>query len=252
MRRHLWWGLVGVAIVALSVPLAGGALAFAAPAAPAVQSIAPVASVEPPPPSSKTSPITQATTVAAPTSIPGRVTGGFDRRTSFSPTSSGCGGTITGTTGSAPSAISPKGVHGTTTLDLSSFALAYNQKRVAQCLKPVPMGNFHYDSCMETRLFWMAEDPSTNPASAWGHIGTKRSDGVPSVGCDGNLAGGMNNSGSTVALKWWDSSPHRTALYKPTYSGSTANVCIYFAMTHGGVPNEPTAFTRAAARWATC
>jgi hypothetical protein len=29
-------------------------------------------------------------------------------------------------------------------------------------------------------------------------------------------------------------------------------VCIYFAMTHGGVPNEPYSFTRAAARWGGC
>jgi len=105
---------------------------------------------------------------------------------------------------------------------------------------------------MEDRLFWMAEDPSTDPASAWGHVGSVRSDGVPSVGCDGNLAGGSNNTGTTVAQKWWDSSSHRTSLYKPSYTGSTAGVCILFAMTHGGVPNEPYSFTRAAARWVSC
>jgi hypothetical protein len=105
---------------------------------------------------------------------------------------------------------------------------------------------------MEQRLFWMAEDPSTDPMSAWGHIGSVRSDGLPSVGCDGNLAGGSGNTGATVAQKWWDSTSHRTSLYKPTYTGSTANVCILFAMTHGGVPNEPLAFSRAAARWTTC
>lgn len=52
-----------------------------------------------------------------------------------------------------------------------------------------------------------------------------RSDGVPTDGCDGNLAGG---------------------------SGNTGGVCILFAMTHGGVPNEPYEFSRAAARWITC
>ncbi|WP_297599964.1 hypothetical protein [Microcella sp.] len=105
---------------------------------------------------------------------------------------------------------------------------------------------------MEDRLFWMAEDPSEDPMSAWGHIGSQRSDGVPSVGCDGNLAGGSNNTGVTVAQKWWDSSGHRTSLYKPTFTGSTSGVCILFAMTHGGIPNEPYSFTRAAARWTTC
>jgi hypothetical protein len=105
---------------------------------------------------------------------------------------------------------------------------------------------------METRLFWMAEDPSTDPSSAWGHIGTVRSDGVPSVGCDGNLAGGLNNTGATVATKWWNSTAHRTSLYKPSNHNSTANVCIHFAMTHGGVPNEPYEFTRAAAIWTSC
>ena len=55
-----------------------------------------------------------------------------------------------------------------------------------------------------------------------------------------------------MAQKWWDSTGHRTSLYKPTVTGSTANVCILFAMTHGGVPDEPYSFTRSAARWAEC
>jgi hypothetical protein len=105
---------------------------------------------------------------------------------------------------------------------------------------------------METRLVWMAEDPSTDPMSAWGHMGSQRSDGVPSRGCDGNLAGGSGNTGATVAQKWWDSLSHRLSLYKPSNTGSTAGVCIYFAMTHGGIPNESHGFTRAAARWGGC
>jgi len=105
---------------------------------------------------------------------------------------------------------------------------------------------------MEQRLFWMAEDPSTDPSSAWGHIGSQRSDGVPSRGCDGNLAGGSGNSGSTVATKWWNSLEHRLSLYRPSYAGSTGGVCINFAMSHGGIPNEPSSFTRAAARWVSC
>ena len=163
-----------------------------------------------------------------------------------------CPAAISGSTPGAPSRTSPLGVAGTTSGDLQSFAERFNAIRVANCLPPVPFANIRYDSCMEDRLFWMAEDPSTDPSSAWGHIGSERSDGVPSVGCDGNLAGGSNNSGATVAQKWWDSSGHRTSLYKPTYTGSTSGVCILFAMTHGGVPNEPYSFTRAAARWVTC
>jgi uncharacterized protein YkwD len=164
----------------------------------------------------------------------------------------GCPAMISGTTPGAPSRTSPLGVAGTTSADLQSFAENYNAIRVANCLPPVPFANIRYDSCMEDRLFWMAEDPSTDPSSAWGHIGSQRSDGLPSVGCDGNLAGGTDNTGSIVAQKWWDSTGHRTSLYKPTYTGSTVSVCILFAMTHGGVPNEPTSFTRAAARWVTC
>lgn len=167
-------------------------------------------------------------------------------------TTPACPAAISGTVPAAPNRTSSGGVAGTTTDDLQAFANAYNAIRVANCLAPVPFQNIRYDSCMEDRLFWMAEDPSTDPMSAWGHIGSQRSDGVPSVGCDGNLAGGSNNSGATVAQKWWDSSGHRTSLYKPTYSGSTANVCVLFAMTHGGIPNEPLTFTRAAARWTTC
>ena len=169
-----------------------------------------------------------------------------------SPTSPSCPAAITGQTAGALSVTSPLGVGGTTSDDLQSFAEGYNAIRVANCLAPVPFANIRYDSCMEQRLFWMAEDPSTDPMSAWGHIGSQRSDGLPSVGCDGNLAGGSNNTGASVAQKWWDSTGHRTSLYKPTYTGSTANVCILFATTHGGVPNEPYSFMRAAARWTTC
>jgi hypothetical protein len=164
----------------------------------------------------------------------------------------GCPANVGGSTRSAPGVTSAGGVGGTTSADLAAFAHKMNAIRVANCLKPIPLANFKYDSCMEQRLFWMAEDPSTNPASAWGHIGSKRSDGKPSVGCDGNIAGGSGNTGVTVAQKWWDSLAHRASLYEPSYKGGTASVCVRFAMTHGGLPNEPTSFTRAAATWGSC
>jgi len=145
--------------------------------------------------------------------------------------------------------------------DLQSFSSAYNAIRAANCLEPIPTGNFRYDGCMEQRLQWMAEDPSPNPGNTWGHSGVRSlapaedgtyySDTTPSRGCDGNLAGGSGNSGATVAQKWWDSSSHRAALYKPGFTGGTGGVCIYFAMTHGG-PGESSSFTRAAARWGSC
>jgi len=163
-----------------------------------------------------------------------------------------CPSPITGSTAGAPGTTSAGGVAGTTSSDLASFAARYNEIRVANCLPPVPFGNIRYDACMEQRLFWMAEDPSTDPMSAWGHIGSQRSDGKPSEGCDGNLAGGSGNTGATVADKWWASSGHRASLYKPGNTGSMAGTCILFAMTHGGVPNEPYSFTRAAARWVSC
>jgi hypothetical protein len=170
------------------------------------------------------------------------------------PTSGGAGGSAPG--------ISEDGIGGTTTADIQSFAAQFNAIRVANCLDPIPSANFRYDGCMEERLFWMAEDPSEDPGNTWGHLGVQSlapgpdgqlySTEVPSRGCDGNLAGGTGNTGATVAQKWWDSLDHRLALYKPSYTGSTANVCIYFAMTHGGLPDEPSDFTRAAARSATC
>lgn len=146
--------------------------------------------------------------------------------------------------------------------DLASFAATYNAIRVANCLQPVPMSHFRYDTCMQARLQWMANDPSSDPGNTWGHMGTRSinpdpSTGQyysvtnPSVGCDGNLAGGSGNTGATVAQKWWDSLAHRASLYRPTFTGSTANVCIYFAMTHGG-NGDPANFTRAAARWGGC
>lgn len=163
-----------------------------------------------------------------------------------------CPSAIDGSTPGAPGVTSAGGVAGTTTADLEAFAAAFNAVRVANCLEPVPPAHIRYDSCMEQRLFWMAEDPSTDPASAWGHIGSVRSDGVPSVGCDGNLAGGYNNVGETFARKWWESTSHRISLYNPEYAGGMDGVCIFFAVTHGGVPDEPVAFARAAARWGSC
>ncbi|HAM26624.1 MAG TPA: hypothetical protein DCP11_07945 [Microbacteriaceae bacterium] len=177
--------------------------------------------------------------------------GTAERRAAAAASGASCPGSAGGG-GSAPGRTSAGGVAGTTSGDIQSFSAAYNSIRAANCLQSIPAGNFRYDACMEQRLFWMAEDPSTDPASAWGHLGSVRSDGVPSVGCDGNLAGGTGNSGATVAQKWWDSAPHRLSLYKPSYTGSTGGVCIYFAMTHGGIPNEPYSFTRAAARWGGC
>jgi len=249
VKRQLW-GLVAGIVAAVSVPLASGVLSLPA-GTPGLAPAAVVADIKPPPPVVKDDPSTP--TSKPPTPVSDRTEPDAGDRLPGAPTSSsGCGGSVSGLTGSAPSAVSPQGVHGTTTQDLQAFAQAFNDKRVANCLRPIPPANFRYDQCMEARLFWMAEDPSTDPASAWGHIGTVRSDGVPSVGCDGNLAGGMYNTGDTVARKWWDSVPHRTALYKPSYTGSTAAVCIYFAMSHGGVPDEPVEFVRAAARWASC
>lgn len=154
--------------------------------------------------------------------------------------------------GTAPSITSPGGVAGTSTADIQNFSAAYNSIRAANCLQPVPPSHFRYDACMEQRLFWIAEDPSPDVSSAWGHIGSVRSDGVPSVGCDGNLAGGYGDSGATEANKWWVSLPHRASLYRPTFTGTTANVCIYYAMVHGGLPNDGASFARSAARWGPC
>lgn len=187
-----------------------------------------------------------------PVSASGRASGTNERRAALEARGASCPGNVGGGTGGAPGITSAGGVSGTTSDDIASFAAKFNAIRVANCLHPIPMSNFRYDSCMEQRLFWMAEDPSEDPASAWGHIGSQRSDGVPSVGCDGNLAGGSGNTGATVASKWWESSGHRASLYRPSHTGGTGGVCILFAMTHGGVPNEPYSFTRAAARWSGC
>ena len=179
---------------------------------------------------------------------------GTEARRAAAAATGGCPGAIGGTAGGAPSAVSAGGVAGTTNGDIAAFAAQFNAVRVANCLTPVPIGNFRYDSCMEQRLFWIAEDPSPDPSSAWGHTGTPRSDGLAAVGCDGNLAGGSGMTGAAAADRWWASTSHRTSLYRPTVAGSMANVCINFAMTHGdgALPDEPDNFTRAAARWVGC
>ncbi len=181
-----------------------------------------------------------------PVSASGAASGTVERRAALEAQGLSCPSGGGGTSG-APSAVSALGVSGTTSDDLASFASQYNSIRVANCLQPVAY--FIYDSCMEARLFWMAESPSPDPADAWGHMGSTRIDGVPSVGCDGNLAGGSGNSGATVASKWWESSSHRASLYRP--NSGVGGVCIAFAMTHGGI-DEPYSFTRAAARWTSC
>ena len=161
-----------------------------------------------------------------------------------------CSASTKGTVETAPALVSLLGVGGTTSTDLAEFATAYNAIRVAHCLEPFPLADFHYSACIEQRLFWMAEDPSTDPASAWGHMGTSRSDSLPSVGCDGNLAGGSDDASAIVAQKWWDSPTHRESLYRP--GTPIDGGCIFFAMTHGGIPNEGPDFVRASARWLPC
>ena len=179
----------------------------------------------------------------------GGTTSTAQRRAAAAASGGGCPGNVGG------------GVNGDA--DLASFAAAYNAIRVANCLQPVPMSHFRYDSCMAQRLQWMANDPYPDPNNTWGHAGVRSinpdpnngqyySVTVPSVGCDGNLAGGTGNSGATVAQKWWNSLSHRASLYRPTFTGNTANVCINFAMVHGGIPNDGYNFTRAAARWVSC
>ena len=145
--------------------------------------------------------------------------------------------------------VSGQGVQGTTSDDIASFAYQFNSIRVANCLDPIPYSNFYVDSCMQARLFWMAESPSPDPMDAWGHAGSTRIDGVPDPGCDGNLAGGSGDTGASVAQKWWDSGSHRASLYRP--SSGVGGACIAFAMTHGGI-DEPYSFTRAAAKWVGC
>jgi hypothetical protein len=210
-------------------------------------------------------PVVVAPPAAAPSASGVRRSGGAapstaDRRAAAAAVGASCP-TGAGGGGSAPGG-SESGIGGTTSGDIQSFSATLNAIRVANCLQPIPAANFRYDACMEQRLYWMAEDPSTNPGNTWGHSGVKSlapdangvyySDAVPAKGCDGNLAGGSGNSGATVAQKWWDSLPHRASLYRPNVTGSTAGVCIYFAMTHGGLPNESPGFTRAAARWSGC
>ncbi|HEX3679193.1 MAG TPA: hypothetical protein VHU90_05695 [Galbitalea sp.] len=168
-----------------------------------------------------------------------------------------CPSAIGGSTAGAPGASDPSGIPGTTSADLNSFAAEYNALRVANCLTPIPFANIRYSSCLQARMWWMADDPSTDPASAWGHTGTAvRSDGVPIVGCDGDLAGGNGYTAASVADAWWASPDHRASLFQPAFTGNVAGVCIAFAMSHGGVnvpaPNEPYSFTRAAAYWYSC
>jgi hypothetical protein len=148
--------------------------------------------------------------------------------------------------GSAPSRVSAGGVKGTTSTDVASFAHTYNRILIDNCLGFIPPANFHYDQCLQDRLFWIAEDPSKDPASAWGH-GAPRSDGARMVGCDGNLAGGNGYTGKTAADRWWTSPAHRQSLFRPGSTANHSSICIGFAMTHGGVPDEPRSFARASA-----
>ncbi|MEO5920131.1 MAG: hypothetical protein ABIQ01_03215 [Pseudolysinimonas sp.] len=261
-KRTLVWGIVGVTSLALALPL-GGMLASAAPVDPGPPAMSPVVVTRAESVSLRNSPAPAdrgaAHEAQAPVIIPPPAKTGAvpppppPPPPPPAPAAPGCPQNASGSpVSTAPGAVSPGGVGGTTTDDLAQFALTFNAIRVGNCLPAVPLANFRYDSCMEQRLFWIAEDPSTDIASAWGHMGSVRSDGLPSVGCDGNLAGGMNNSSATFAQKWWDSVHHRASLYRPGETGLTSGVCVYFAMTHGGVPDEPYAFTRGAARWDGC
>ncbi|NRD25357.1 hypothetical protein [Frigoribacterium sp. VKM Ac-2836] len=145
------------------------------------------------------------------------------------------------------------GATGTTAADLDAFRTAYEQQRQAACLGLLPAENVRHDACLEQYLFWVAGDPSPDPLSAWGHKGAVvRSDGVPPVGCDGNLAGGTGTTGDVAAAKWWASAPHRAAVYRPDFRGDLAHACLGFASVHGGVPDDGPDFVRSASRWFAC
>ena len=196
-----------------------------------------------------TTPATVETTPTAPTSTP--------TPPPAPPAAPTCPSAVGGSTAGAPGSLDAAGVQGTTTADIASFASEYNAIRVSACLQPIPFSNIRYSPCLQQRMWWMADDPSTNPASAWGHTGNAvRSDGVPIVGCDGDLAGGDGYSAASVADAWWASPDHKASLFEPTFGGNVAGVCIAFAMTHGGInvplPNEPFSFVRAAAYWYSC
>ncbi|WP_423918594.1 hypothetical protein ACPEEZ_10705 [Frigoribacterium sp. 2-23] len=137
--------------------------------------------------------------------------------------------------------------------DLAAFAQRYAEIRAENCLDPIPTANIRFDACQEQYLTWIKDDPSGDPLSAWGHKGqVERSDGVPPVGCDGNLAGGPGDTGATSADKWWESDAHRASLYRPTFRGDVSGVCIGFAAVRGGVPDDGDSFVRASARWYFC
>ena len=232
----------------------------------AMMTAAPIATVVAAPPTTDSEHLAQKPVPPPPPPVTksSRTSGTAERRAALAAAGQSCPENVGGSTGGAPGAVSPGGVQGTTSADLASFATNFNAIRVANCLKPVPLANFRYDSCMESRLAWMAEDPHPNPANTWGHVGTASveadangalyTDSVPSRGCDGNLAGGARVDGANLAQRWWDSTAHRNSLYRPSNTGSTAGVCIYFAMTHGDGNNgaESTHFTRGAARWGGC
>jgi len=153
-------------------------------------------------------------------------------------------------TGAADAA---SGATGTTVDDLDAFRAAYQEQRRQGCLEPLPADNVRYDACLERYLFWIAGDPSPDPLSAWGHKGqVVRSDGEPAVGCDGNLAGGTGTTGAVAADKWWASTPHRDAVYRPDFRGDLAHACLGFASVHGGAPGDSPDFVRSASRWYAC
>jgi hypothetical protein len=232
MTRLRIWGTAIITIVVLALPFVGGS-------GPGLTAPAHADSIAKPHDRS-----------SSPVGTAGQASGTLDRRAAHAAAGTSCPSPTTGAvTDTVGGTTSPLGVGGTTQDDLTTFAAAFNAIRIENCLEPIPYGNFYYDSCMEARLFWMAESPSPDPADAWGHEGSVRSDGVPSVGCDGNLAGGSGNTGATVASKWWYSLDHRASLYRP--GDGVAGACIAFAMTHGGI-DEPYDFTRAAARWTWC
>ena len=234
VNRLRVWGTAIVTVVVLALPFVGGS-------GPGLTAPAHADSL----------PASPADRTSAPVGTAGVASGTLDRRAAHATAGTRCPDALAGAvTEAVGGTVSPLGVGGTTQEDLATFATAFNAIRVENCLEPIPYDRFTWDSCMEQRLFWMAEDPSTDPLSAWGHLGSERSDGVPSVGCDGNLAGGPDNTGSTVAYKWWVSDVHRASLYRP--GSDSGSACIAFAMTHGGVPNEAASFTRAAARWYDC
>ena len=178
--------------------------------------------------------------------------GGQSARQWYAEQGLGCPGDAGGGPGGAPGASSALGVGGTTSDDVASFAYTYNSIRVvelprARAVRQLLLRLLHGGAAvLDGRV------AQRGPDGCLGSHGLRPHRWRPEPGLRRQPCRRIRQQRRDRRIEVVELGRAPCVALQAGYVGGMGGVCIAFAMTHGGVPNEPYDFTRAAARWVWC